>query len=289
MPYMQTQTLNPVEPMKKAGPAKKTERAVFFDIDGTLINIMNGQTRLTKRTRQAIGALRKAGDKTFIASGRPTGYLDPELLDVELFDGYVLMNGAHVVYDGQTIYEQPLPKATVAAIVALCEENGIEYILEAPDGIYLRPEFQNFRMFYDSIDIDTRTFHYAFALENVATCKMEFYSDTPNGGGLFQRFLAWDGLTGLMDPFHKKNLELYSAQETKGSGILHALHALHLPVTRSFAFGDGLNDIEMMQIVGTAIAMGNAQPPVKAVADHIVPSVDEEGVAWGIEHLLLKA
>lgn len=50
-----------------------------------------------------------------------------------------------------------------------------------------------------------------------------------------------------------------------------------------------LNDIEMMQTVGHALVMANARPQVKEVAEQIVPSVDDDGVAWGIEHILLQS
>lgn len=126
-----------------------------------------------------------------------------------------------------------------------------------------------------------------YDLAKVPVAKMEFASEDPGGHGLFDKLLAWPGLTGLMDPYHKKNMELYASDVTKGSGILHALAYLGIPVERSFAFGDGLNDIEMMTTVGTSLVMDNARPQLKAIADHIVPSVDEDGVAAGIEHYLL--
>ena len=66
------------------------KKAVFFDIDGTLINIMKGQTQIAPAVKKAIRALRAAGNCTFIASGRPYAYLDPELVQQDLFDGYVL-------------------------------------------------------------------------------------------------------------------------------------------------------------------------------------------------------
>ena len=75
---------------------------------------------------------------TFIASGRPKAYLDPELLDESLFDGYVLMNGALVLYEGKALYHQPLPKETVKAITELCEQRGVEYILEGAEHTYLK-------------------------------------------------------------------------------------------------------------------------------------------------------
>ena len=263
-------------------------KAGFFDIDGTLINVMRQQTQITAPTRAALQRLRAAGCKTFIASGRPKAYLDPELLDASLFDGYVLMNGALVLYEGKTLYHQPLPKADVKAITELCEQRGVEYILEGAEHTYLRRDFLGFEAFYQSIDVDTDFFVRDFDVDALDIGKMEFYSTEPMGGGLFTELLAWPGLTGVMDPYHKKNLELYAKDITKGSGILHALESLGIPVAESFAFGDGVNDIEMMQTVGLSIAMGNAQPQVKEIARETVPSVDDDGVAWGIEHLILK-
>lgn len=262
--------------------------AAFFDIDGTLLNIVRGQTKITPRVREAIHRLRAAGGLTFIASGRPTGYLDPELLNDDLFDGYVLMNGAHVIVHGETIYAKPLPKTTVKDVTTQCEQRGIEYILEGPTGVYLKPEYHHTAAFYDSIDIDSRTFIRAYDRDALDICKMEFYTEDPANVAYFKELLHYPGLTGVMDPFHLKNLELYSATETKGTGVLHALQALGIPVEHSYAFGDGLNDIEMMQTVGHALVMENARPQVKKVAEQIVPSVDDDGVAWGIEHILIK-
>lgn len=263
-------------------------KAGFFDIDGTLLNIMKQQTHITERSRRALHALRAAGCKTFIASGRPKAYLDPELLAPDLFDGYVLMNGALVLYEGHVIYHQPLPKADVRAITERCEARGVEYILEGAEHTYLKRDFLGFEAFYQSIGVDTDFFVRDYDLDALEIGKMEFYSTEPLGGGLFEELLQWPGMTGVMDPYHKKNLELYAKDITKGSGILHALQALDIPVAESFAFGDGVNDIEMMQTVGLGIAMGNARPQVQDVAKEIVPSVDDDGVAWGIEHLILK-
>lgn len=264
-----------------------TRKAVFFDIDGTLINIMRRQPQMTERTRQAILELRRAGHRTLIASGRPLVYLDDELTTQGLFDGYVLMNGAAVFVDGHCVYEQPLPRARVREIVALSEAHGVEYILQGPRQVYLRPEFHGLEEFYRGIGIDVGRFVRSFSLEDIDVCKLEFLAFEAEGGGAFRQLLALPGLAGLMDPYHKKNMELYAADVSKGSGILRALEALAIPVRDSIAFGDGLNDIEMMQTVGTSVAMGNAQPEVKAIARYTVPSVDEDGVAWGISHLIL--
>lgn len=263
-------------------------KAIFFDIDGTLINITTGQTQMRPAVRTAIESLRAAGHHTFIASGRPYAYLDPELAVSGAFDGFVLMNGAAVMLGGEVIYDEPLPKATVQEIAALCEENGIEYVLEGLHEVYLKPEHKHMEQFYTDIDISLSRFVRDYDLEQVDVYKLEFYSKAPGGSGVFDRLLNWQGLTGLMDPYHKKNMELYASAVTKGSGICRALEFLGIPRAQSYAFGDGLNDMEMMEVVGTSLVMGNARPQLKEKADHIVPSVDEDGVAVGIERYILQ-
>ena len=236
------------------------KKAVFFDIDGTLLEVTAGHKSLTPAVRQAILELRMAGHHTFIASGRPLAYIDPELTQSSLFDGMVLMNGAAVMLDGKVIFEQPLPRERVDELIALCEREHIQYILQGVQHAYL------------------------FA---VATCKLEFWTPQPEKYRLFEPYLALPELTGLRDPYHAENMEMYSTAVSKGSGILQALRYLHLPRSASYAFGDGLNDLEMMKTVGTAFAMGNGRPEVKALADYTVPGVREDGVSWGIENVIL--
>ena len=263
------------------------KKAVFFDIDGTLIDIRKGHTKLTPKVKEAIKELRQAGHYACIASGRPLAYLDEELMQPGLFNGFVLMNGAFVLADGQVLNDQPLPKETVQEIVRLCEEHQVQYVLEGREKIYLRPEFDQVRRFYVGIDVSLKNFVEEFELGDIEVYKMEFVCDNPGGNGLFEKLLNWPGLTGLMDPAHLKNMELYATEVTKGTGIEHALEKLGLPQEQSYAFGDGLNDLEMMDTVGTALVMGNGQPELKEKADFIMPTVAEDGVAYGIKHYIL--
>lgn len=263
------------------------KKAVFFDIDGTLIDIRKGHTKLTPKVKEAIRELRQAGHYAFIASGRPLAYLDDELMQPGLFNGFVLMNGALVLADGQILNDQPLPRETVQKIVRLCEECDVQYVLEGREEVYLRPEFEQVKRFYVGIDVSLKNFVWDFELDKIDVYKMEFVCENPGGNGLFDKLLNWPGLTGLMDPAHLKNMELYATEVTKGTGIEHALEKLGLPQEQSYAFGDGLNDLEMMDTVGTALVMGNGQPELKEKADFIMPTVAEDGVAYGIKHYIL--
>lgn len=266
------------------------KKAIFFDIDGTLINIYTGQTQMTKTVREAILALRKAGHYTFIASGRPLAFLDPELREPGLFDGYVLMNGAAVLVHDKIIYEAPLPKKAVKEILTIADENNIEYILETYPEVYLKSEYHGLAKTYQEIKINVADFVRQNVNPNdIDICKIEFLSASESVLPVFKKFLAMPGFTGLIDPTINRYLELYSAAVSKATGIEKVLEYLDVPLVESYAFGDGLNDIEMMSTVGNSMVMGNAAPELKAKADVVLPTVDEDGVAEGIYQYILKS
>jgi Cof subfamily protein (haloacid dehalogenase superfamily) len=225
--------------------------------------------------KEAIGRLRQAGHYAFIASGRPLAYLDEELMQPGLFNGFVLMNGAFVLADGKVLNDQPLPKETVQEIVRLCEQHDVQYVLEGREKVYLRPEFEQVKRFYVGIDVSLKNFVWDFQLEDIEVYKMEFVCDNPGGNGLFDKLLNWPGLTGLMDPAHLKNMGLYATAVTKGTGIEHALEKLGMPREQSFAFGDGLNDLEMMALAGLCATMPDGVREVREAADTVVNTVED--------------
>jgi len=117
---------------------------------------------------------------------------------------------------------------------------------------------------------------------------MEFLTRRQDISDIYQHWLHSTELTGITDPFHYNNLELYSRKNTKASGIIHALEFLNIDIKDSYAFGDGLNDLEMIRTVGTGLAMANGNPKLKAIAKDIVPSVHEDGVAYGVKKYVLE-
>ena len=94
------------------------KRAIFFDIDGTLIDCLNGLTDITPRVKKSIHALQANGDYVFIATGRPYAFLSEALLNFG-FDGFVLTNGAQVTVKDKLIYKEPIDKDFVKEIVPM--------------------------------------------------------------------------------------------------------------------------------------------------------------------------
>lgn len=266
------------------------KKAAFFDIDGTLIDVSTGMNEPSERVRAALQKVKDAGNYIFIASGRPIEFLDPAIMTL-FFDGFVLMNGAVVMVGDKIVFDEPIDREIVKELVEFSDAHQMQYVFESHPAVYLNKNFSLIDKFYRNIGIDVDRFVREFDWQNISVHKMEFFS--PHFDDEIKKFhehwLNSKELTGIADPFHNNNLELYARKNTKGSGILHALEYLNIPIENSFAFGDGLNDLEMIQTVGHGCAMGNGNPKLKALAKHIVPSVHEDGVAVGIEKYILEA
>lgn len=264
-------------------------KAVFFDIDGTLIDASKGMVHISDKVKAALNDLKEAGNYIFIASGRPLDFLDKELVDFG-FNGFVLMNGSVVIIDGKVIYNKPLDKEIIKEIISTCERMKIEYVLQGHPDVYLKLNFKRLENFYTSFGIDVSKFVREFNSNEPDVYKIEFQTSDARTdiAALYKKWLSDPELTGIVDPFHRNNMELYSRKISKATGILEALKYLDIKVKHSYAFGDGLNDLEMIQTVGCGLAMGNGNEKLKKLATYVVPGVHEDGVAYGIHKYILR-
>ena len=262
------------------------KKAVFFDIDGTLIDGLEGLTQITPKVLQAIRRLQQDGHYVFIATGRPYAFLNEEILSFG-FDGYILANGAQVMIKDEIIYKEALDQSFVKEMVALFEERGIQYMLQSDKYSYMKDHFEEFYQFFDSVGVSRDYLVGKYTLEEVETQKIEMLC--PNDEAL-DYCISLVGKHPDYDYSHSISLrmfDLYSKKNNKATGIFKALEHLGIPVERSYAFGDGKNDIEMLSAVGCGIAMGNASDEVKLYANQVTGSVLEDGVATGIEKYIL--
>ena len=264
-------------------------KAIFFDIDGTLIDARGGVPHFTPRLITALKNLQKEGNYIFIATGRPYAFLQSEIKDFG-FDGFVLSNGALVFFGGEIIFKSRLDNATVKKVCDFAVSENIEYMLESYPQTYCPKGFTACENFFKKIGVDYSKFIREFDIEKIPVSKIECVSartDFENLNDAYNKMIATPGLTGWADPFHFKSLELYSDEVSKATGILKVLAHLNIDVKNSYAFGDGYNDKEMIKTVGTGLVMGTAKDDLKQLATHIVPSVFDEGVAVGIEKYIL--
>lgn len=260
------------------------KKAVFLDIDGTLIDCLNGLTDITPTVKKEIRVLQANGDYVFLATGRPYAFLSKALLDFG-FDGFILTNGSQVQTKNNIIFKEPLEKTFIKNLVVDFENLKIQYMLQGEIYSYMKENCKEFYSIYDDYSISRKYLKTSYDLENIDTYKIEMLC-TDKKGIDYCLGLGNDSYDNIHN-FNERSFELYSKKNTKATGILKALDYLNIPLENSYAFGDGINDIEMLSTVGYGIAMGNASDEVKTYAKAVTDTVHNDGIALGIRKYIL--
>ena len=261
---------------------------LFFDVDGTLTSFdpddMTDKDFSAVRPSQAVveafHALRDAGHRAFICTGRPLWLIADSLRALDPA-GIVAMGGAALEVDGRVVYEdcfdedivEGLARRVVSAgFEAFFETNGATFALE-PAGVE------------QSSLIGTTVVHSAEEMRVDGRLRVgKVCLNAPNlarvanDDGFIERNFELCNTGG-------ENRELSPKGIDKGVGVARALEYLgRTGNARTFGFGDSGNDLGMLAAVETAVAMGNAMPEVKAVADYVTDDVAHDGTVTAMRH-----
>ena len=261
------------------------KKAIFFDVDGTLIDCMNGMKDMSISVKQAIRKVQENGDYVFISTGRPYALLDEKILNFG-FDGFILANGAHVIINNETIHSEPIEKEFIKGIVNELENNNIEYVLQSELYSYMKESCKEFYDYYDKIGISRTYFKDTFNVEEIDVHKLEMLCPSEEIKELCLNLIKTNPECDYFSSVNKSAVEVYLKKNTKGTAILKAIEYLDVKIENTYAFGDGKNDIEMLSTVGCGIAMGNASDEVKKYSNKITDTVQNDGVAKGIEQYI---
>lgn len=252
------------------------KKAFFFDVDGTLLINDLGNNYIPEEVKTELKRLKDLGHYIFIASGRPLGFLSKQITDIG-FDGYVLCNGAHVEVKNQIIYEKNIPYDEVLALTQFLDSVDCQYDFETATNCYIDKKFVQFDAFFRQCDINLDKLLHDFDKDEVMKRTLKIEISTENAkkeiGEYIKDKFRYDN-HGTQNSF-----EIGSKKVFKAKGIEKMLEYLNIPIENSYAFGDGLNDLEMIKYAGHGIAMGNAVDELKEVADEIIGDARENGLA----------
>lgn len=272
----------------KQGTAKHFPfRAIALDLDGTLTN---HDKVVTPRTHQALLKAQELGTVIILASGRPTYGIVPvaECLELEKRGGYILSyNGGNIVNakTGEKLFSQFLPDAVIPILYKYAKEKshallgyaGNEIITEMPDDPYVKEESRINKMNIRKVD------NLLDALEPHPT-KLLMTGDPTDMIKAEEKLV--EILGEKMDIFRSAPffLELVPKGIDKAQSLLRLLAKINLTPADLIAFGDGYNDLSMLKLAGVGVAMANAAPEVRADADYVTLSNEEDGVAEALLH-----
>jgi len=262
-------------------------RAIALDLDGTLTN---HDKVVTPKTRKALLQAETEGAVIILASGRPTYGIEPvaECLELDKRGGYILSyNGGNIVNakTGEKLFAQFLPQDVIPILYRYAKEHrhallgyaGNEIITEMPDDQYVKEESRINKMNIRKVG------NLLEALEPHPT-KLLMTGDPSDMLRAEQELL--DILGEKMDIFRSAPffLELVPKGIDKAQSLLRLLGKINLTPADMIAFGDGYNDLSMLKLAGMGVAMANAAPEVRAEADYVTSSNEEDGVAAALEH-----
>lgn len=266
------------------------KKVLVLDIDGTLTN---SKKEISAATREALIQAQRRGHILVLASGRPTGGLRMFLDELELahFGGYTISyNGACVtsIATGEDIYKKALPDYAAQWMQAyahdhemgMCIYDGCTVVCGTRMDEYLEREaFLN--RFDDRITQDLTPYMRRDIYKVLLTAQPDVA--IRHEEKLARRF---QGRLSIYrsEPFF---IEVMACGINKGDAIAGLLERLHMEREDVIACGDGLNDLTMISYAGLGVAMGNAQPQVKAAADVITRTNDEDGLIPIIERYML--
>ena len=270
----------------------KDKKVLVLDLDGTLTN---SQKEVTDKTLEAVIKMQQQGHKVVIATGRPTPGAVPiaKKLKLDQFGGFIAsFNGGQITdcKTNEVIYQQTLPANIVPELFKLAEEINIGLISYDKAGIIAADRPDKY------IDLEARINHLPVSYKKNIIEYIDFPLNkclgtaepeiAPEKEAAFKAKFGDRINVSRSEPFF---IEITPKGIDKAASLEHLCEIIGSSRENMIACGDGFNDISMIKYAGVGVAMSNAQEEVKAAADYITASNDDDGVAQVIYEMILNS
>lgn len=249
-------------------------KALFFDIDGTLVSFKTHE--IPRSTVLALEAAHQKGIKIFISTGRPPLFINNLGAIEHLVDGYITTNGAYCYTGDSIISISPIDMADVKSVLDTCSKLDKACIVVSRERLtmfnYKRYDAEFFKKLLNAPD-----FGEGDDIEEVL--KTPILQLTPIVDETEEQI--------MVERLHKVEpsrwcpyfFDITATGVNKAKGMREIADRFGFSLDDSMAFGDGGNDISMLKAAGIGVAMGNANEPVKEIADYVTTSVDDNGIS----------
>ncbi|WP_338787696.1 Cof-type HAD-IIB family hydrolase [Metabacillus sp. FJAT-53654] len=275
-------------------------KLIAIDLDGTLLN---SKSQISTENLEAIKNAQNAGIEVVIATGRAHFDVQALFKNTGVKTWIIGANGATIhAPDGSLYYSQPIEPELAHDILRSLEEDGYYYEVFSKECIFTSQNGRELlqieidRMKSANPEVNSSSLEEALVKQFSQTgfCFIDSYKDIKNASAEIYNILAFsffeekletgwakygniDGLTIVSSAHH--NFELEHCEASKGNALRRLSDKLDIPITKTIAIGDSMNDVSMLSLAGKGIAMGNARLEVKEISDEITLTNDEHGVA----------
>lgn len=250
-------------------------KAIFFDVDGTLVS--HSKAEVSNSTRVALSKLKEKGIQCVLATGRHTSELEMLPIKDLDFDGYITLNG-QLCLDKQKaiLHGNPITGIEKENIIKLFEEKRVPVSLVEEKRLYIN--FVNQQVIEAQTAVSTK----------IPECD-EYTGNDIYLAVVFMEQGKEEELAEKLEGckitrWNKYACDVISKQGGKVTGIKQYLCDHQIDEQETMAFGDGENDIEMLEFAHIGIAMGNADDRVKEYADYITADIDDDGIEKALKY-----
>lgn len=254
-------------------------KALFFDIDGTLVSFNTHE--IPQSTVDALEQAKRNGVGVYISTGRPVKLINNLHAIEHLIDGYITTNGAYSFIGDKVVSCVDIPLEDARTLIRLADEmNFATMVVGAKDLTVYHPDEMVDKVFRQ--------------LLNVNDLGEDISLDTVLSQPILQ-------LTPIIDEQQEKLVmpqlphciaarwypafaDVTARGADKGKALQRMVEHLGMDISETMAFGDGGNDKSIISAAGIGVAMGNAIDDVKALASYVTDHVDNDGVSKALRH-----
>ncbi len=256
------------------------KKIAFFDIDGTMVNVPEGMHHPTKETKRVLREFQKQGNYIVVATARTKV---PDSVKEIDFDGYICSDGHYIEFKNEILVHNIFTDDQIQMQLEIYEEHHGSCSLGGHSGSwvssYSDPFLKKHHAIYAGTDdltgLDLVTDHLG---QIQASSVAAVFGTAEDMFAAKAKLPANWAITAYGDDDDIR-MDVHLEGFSKGTACQYLYNHLKIETEHTFAFGDGHNDIEMLELVGHGIAMGNASDEVKKSADSITDTVNNDGIA----------
>ena len=254
-------------------------KALFFDVDGTLVSFKTHQ--IPQSTIDALTEAKRKGVGVYISTGRPMRLINNLGAISHLIDGYITATGAYCTIGGREVSRITIPDDEARAFVRMSDEmNFATLVVGVGDLTVINPNPDVDRLYRQMLNVN-----YLGEGVNVEDVLREgVIQFTPIIDVETERRLMPMMKHCVSSRWYPDFADITAHGADKGTALMTMAGRLGLDASETMAFGDGGNDKTIIAAAGVGIAMGNATDEVKAVADYVTTSVDDDGIRNALKH-----
>jgi Cof subfamily protein (haloacid dehalogenase superfamily) len=252
-------------------------KAVFFDIDGTLVSFKTNA--IPKSTIKAIEYLKSEGIKVIVATGRSINTISH--VRYLNFDGYICFNGAYcVTRDGHLLHRQVINQSDIIRLLEFSQQTPLSFALMYENDVSVNDVTPEVAGMYAHLNLPVPPSIDRLKADTLHVLQANIFLG-PADEEKFMRDVMPNSLATRWTPLFA---DVNSNGLSKLIGVQVFCKHFGIDISNTMSFGDGGNDVAMLKGTRIGVAMGNANPNVKQIADFVTADVDDDGIWKALQY-----